>query len=326
MTKPDKTKIAVIGAGMTGMVCAQALRAAGYMPSVIDKGRGIGGRIATRRVEGGLQFDHGAQFMTVRSPELGNHLATMETTGSAAQWRPRICADGEVANDHWYVGTPAMNGLVKAFASDIDLNLRAEVSSISRRSSQWLVSFSDGQPDVLYDAVICTVPAPQTRSLLTSEPKLIDSIANVEMAPCWTLMFAFDAPQDFGFDVWQEPSENISLIARSSSRPERTQAPDCWIAHASPEWSQMNLELSNSQIASLMLDDLKQTMGPGASALIYHATHRWRFARTTQALGKPFIALDDHSLYVGGDWCLGPRIECAYESGLAIAKSFLKSR
>ena len=36
--------IVIIGAGMPGIACARALRAAGAPVRMIDKGRGIGGR------------------------------------------------------------------------------------------------------------------------------------------------------------------------------------------------------------------------------------------------------------------------------------------
>ena len=42
--------IVIIGAGMSGIACARALRKAGVPVRLIDKGRGIGGRVATRRV------------------------------------------------------------------------------------------------------------------------------------------------------------------------------------------------------------------------------------------------------------------------------------
>ena len=46
------TDIAVIGAGMAGLVCAQQLSQAGYSVVVVEKSRGVGGRVATRRLQG----------------------------------------------------------------------------------------------------------------------------------------------------------------------------------------------------------------------------------------------------------------------------------
>jgi predicted NAD/FAD-dependent oxidoreductase len=42
-----------------------------------------------------------------------------------------------------------------------------------------------------------------------------------------------------------------------------------------------------------------------------------------QALGQPFLRSDDGSLYLGGDWCIGPRVEAAWTSGTAIADAIL---
>ena len=47
-----QTAITIIGAGMAGLACARRLARAGHTPLVLDKSRGIGGRLATRQVTG----------------------------------------------------------------------------------------------------------------------------------------------------------------------------------------------------------------------------------------------------------------------------------
>lgn len=61
------TEITIIGACMAGLACAKRLVSAGYTPLMLDKGRSIGGRMATRRVTlaaDEVSFDHGAQYLT----------------------------------------------------------------------------------------------------------------------------------------------------------------------------------------------------------------------------------------------------------------------
>lgn len=59
------TDVLIIGGGISGLLCATELKRAGMSVRVVDKGRGVGGRMATRRMAGG-RLDHGAQFFTVR--------------------------------------------------------------------------------------------------------------------------------------------------------------------------------------------------------------------------------------------------------------------
>jgi predicted NAD/FAD-dependent oxidoreductase len=54
------TDVLIIGAGMSGTAAAELSRA-GRKLLVVDKGRGVGGRMASRRI-GEAVFDHGAQI------------------------------------------------------------------------------------------------------------------------------------------------------------------------------------------------------------------------------------------------------------------------
>jgi predicted NAD/FAD-dependent oxidoreductase len=62
------TDVLIIGAGMSGMAAASELSRAGLRVMVVDKGRAVGGRMASRRI-GEAVFDHGAQFITARSDQ-----------------------------------------------------------------------------------------------------------------------------------------------------------------------------------------------------------------------------------------------------------------
>ena len=64
-------KIAIIGAGIAGLTCAHMLKK--YNPIIFEKSRGIGGRLATRYSDQ-YQFDHGAQYFTVKDKEFDKFL------------------------------------------------------------------------------------------------------------------------------------------------------------------------------------------------------------------------------------------------------------
>ena len=58
--------VLIVGAGLCGLQAAGDLHQAKRRVLVLDKGRGVGGRAATRRWDG-VPVDHGAQFFTVRT-------------------------------------------------------------------------------------------------------------------------------------------------------------------------------------------------------------------------------------------------------------------
>lgn len=327
MNNLQRSKVAIIGAGMAGLACAERLHQAGYHPVIFDKSSRIGGRVATHEASDGWSFDHGAQFLTARSQEFKDRLDLLVTDGAVRVWQP-IDAPTKMstktqANDVWYVGAPAMDSLFKPMASGLDLRLSEGVTSLKRENEAWRLKTERDQVGTVFERVICTVPAPQVREIIPMTPDLINALSNVASAPCWTVMLGFNAKPDFGFDVWRSDTADITWISRNSSKPGRVMDDHCWVVHASPDWSQRHLGLDNDDAAERIMENLRRQVSFDPSSVAYLSAHLWRYARTIQELGTPYISSIDGSLYLGGDWCLGPRIECAFESGIAIARALL---
>ena len=318
--KPEDVSVAVIGAGLAGLTCARLLRDRGLSPVVFEKSRGLGGRLATRRTRDGLAFDHGAQFVTARSGAFREFLRQAAGDGAAALWHPDGLGSLYAAPQDWTVGAPGMNALAKPLAEGIDVRLSTPVSGVTRHDKGWHIAIDGDPDDLLFDYLISTVPAPQAAALLQAEPEVAAALAGVSMAPCWALLTAFPARIPAPFDVRRDAAGELAWVARSSSKPGRDAQADCWVAHASPAWSRQHLEEDREQIADEMLDMLSRVLGvDDLPQPVYTAAHRWRYALTTAELGQPYLGLPDRRLYLGGDWCLGARVEYAFESGRAIA-------
>jgi predicted NAD/FAD-dependent oxidoreductase len=305
----------VIGAGIAGLTCARALVTAGESVLVVDKGRGIGGRMATRRVdrpEGELRFDHGAQYVTARDPAFAALLEGMPR--SVAVW------DDGAEHPH-HVGLPGMSGLVHAMAANLDVRRGMAITEIHPATDKWQVMTSTE----VFEAsrVILTVPSPQVAALIGANHPLVPSLEPVEIAPCLTLMAAFPLTAAALLVSRKQPDHPLAFIARDSSKPGRPQAATTWVAQASPDWSAEHLEEDKAQIADRMLPLLCQAIGADPETALHMDAHRWRYARVITPLGKPFLRDGTGTLYLGGDWCLGPRVEAAWTSGLAIAQDIL---
>ena len=125
-------KIGIIGAGMTGIVCARNLSDAGYEPIIFEKSRGIGGRMATRRTSNGLQFDHGAQYITAKSKHFQRFIDSLITTGYAANWK--------IGGKNTIVGIPSMNAMLGAVANGLSLQFNEEIKTVDKTKKGWMIS------------------------------------------------------------------------------------------------------------------------------------------------------------------------------------------
>ena len=306
------TPVIIIGAGMAGLACARRLADAGMAPVVLDKGRGIGGRVATRRA-GDMQFDHGAQYVNAHGAGFASVLDGLENTGALAGW-----ADG-TGRTHM-VGVPGMSALPKALGVGLDIRQNTQVLRLTPDSRGWLLHLADGSLQAA--TVVVTVPAPQVASLLGADHPLVAPLGAVQMAPCLTLMAAIAGPAPFL--TRKDPDDPLSWIAQDSAKPGRPQGHGAlWVAQAGTALSMTHLEDDSATLTARMLPLLCDRLGAPLATVTHASTHRWRYARVTQPLGQPFLCSDDASLYLGGDWCLGGRIEAAWDSGTAIAVDLL---
>lgn len=318
-----RPRVAIIGAGVAGLTCAQRLLRGGINPTIIEKSRGLGGRMATRRHASGLVFDHGVQYFTARSPAFRELIDDAVDLDIADLWRPRLRGQEYPVTEDWFVGAPTMNAWLKPAAAAIDIRLDREVTEISRFGRGWRIGYADGSDDA-YDVIICTAPAPQAGALLRDEPEIAARIENAVLAPCWALMIAFESLFDPGFDADRIKDGALAWMARNGSKPARPDAPDCWVVHAGPDWSADALEHDPEQIAPTLIKMMREAAGHALPPIIHARAHRWRYALTKTPLGVSHLTSDDRTLFVGGDWCLGGRVEYAFESGNAMGGALLE--
>lgn len=306
-------EVAIIGSGIAGLACARRLVRAGRSPVIFDKGRGIGGRVATRRAAG-FQFDHGTQYVTARGAEFAAVLDGLATTGAVAPWQ-------HGSEGRSLVGCPGMTALAKALAEGLDVRQEAEVTSLRLEDGCWHIRIGETEHTAVH--VVVTVPAPQVSQLLGPDHPVVARLAPVRFEPCLTLMAAVAAPAPF---VTRRVRANpLAWIAQDSSKPGRpADAAVAWVAQAGPEFSREHLEEDPSAIVAAMLPLLCDRLGVTTDNVVHAAAHRWRFAHVAEPLGQPFVTAPCGTLHLAGDWCLGPRVEAAWTSGTAAAEDLLE--
>ncbi|MEM1163764.1 MAG: FAD-dependent oxidoreductase, partial [Pseudomonadota bacterium] len=227
--------------------------------------------------------------------------------------------EGGSGEEH-FVGVPGMSAMAKYLAKGLDIQQKEEVRTLSPVNDHWAVNTETAERTA--DRVAMTVPAPQAAKLLGPAHPLSARLGHVKMAPCLTLMAAFGDAAPVPFAQRRDASDDLSWIACNSDKPGRP-GPGCWIAQAGVAWSEKHLELERDDIAALMLPMLCDRIGADPASALFAAAQRWRYAHVATPLGAPFLKDENGSLWLGGDWCLGPRVEAAWDSGTAIANDIL---
>jgi renalase len=321
--------VGIIGAGIAGLACAQRLRAAGVQVAIWEKSLGVGGRTATRHHASGCSFDHGAQYFTVREASFRQQVERWRAAGVVDVWQGRIVTwkEGRPQPLHdqpeRYVGVPGMNALAKELAVGLNIQTRLAIETLQPSPRGWRVVGSGGEVHGPFDAVVSTVPAPQTAKLFQgSAGDFQPRLPAATMSPCWAVMLEPAEPIAVEFDAAFVHDSPLGWIARNSSKPQRGPR-ETWVLHATAEWSQSHLELGPESAAESLLRAFAIVVGKALPPSRSVVAHRWRYALPTQPLTERCLWDRRAGLGACGDWCGGPRVEGAFLSGEALAAAML---
>jgi renalase len=340
-TARPPSRIAVIGAGVSGAACAGALQKCGVQVTVFDKSRGVGGRMATRRVAwtgvDGKQrfsdFDHGAQHFSAQRPRFRAALQRAEQAGCVAPWHACVhSATPGLTGRRSHVAVPTMPALARHLMERVPVRLERPVMRLQRDADGWQVVLSGGDIAGPFDQVVLAMPPAQAAVLLAGhQDAWADALSGVEMLPCWTLMAVTDEV-DWPWDAAEPPRGPLAWVARNDRKPQRRAVPGyaCWVAHATAEWSQQHVDAEPQAVTALLKSALAQVLPrqQAGAVLAWHHTsaHRWRYAVPLRAApGQHDYFWWDAALglAVCGDFLAGGQVEGAWQSGDELADTLV---
>ncbi len=320
--------VVVIGAGLSGLSAANALQDAGLSCLVLEKARGPGGRMSTRRNEAD-RYDHGAQFFSCRSSLFQAQVDRWSEQGIVAPWSdPIVVIDrhGQRPSEHRrLVGVPGMNAPCRALAQQLDCRYQHHVRSIHHQQ-QWQLDTDHGSVGAQH--LIVTAPPEQAKTLLSGiDSALHQRLSTVQMLPCWAVMLTTEQPVTLSFSAaFVDTDSPLGWFAVDSSKPGRLgDQRQRFVLHGSTQWSRQHLEQTPEWVTRRLLDALRELVGQDVQASKVSA-HRWRYSQAAEPLTEDALVDADHSLVVAGDWCAGSRVEGAYVSGQAAARAVLRQR
>jgi renalase len=300
--------VVVVGAGISGLLVARDLRARGVPVVVVEKSRGFGGRLATKRV-GTAVFDQGAQYFTARSPRFA---------AAVAEWRDRGVVAPWPGSTHRFVARPSMNALGKMLAEGVEVRREWHVRSARRANDGWVLA-ADGRPPLRAGRLVVTAPVPQSLALFddgTLPPKLVEELRSLQYAPCLALLVTLRGPSAVPAEGVAPGGEPVRWIADNTKKGVAPGVPAAVTVHLGPAFSAEHYEKTAAELATLVLPAVRRWLGADVADV---EVHRWRFSEPTTTLRAPSVWLPDLGVGFAGDAFGGPRVEGAAVSGLDVA-------
>lgn len=339
--------IAIVGAGMAGLAAGRELARAGYAVTIFEKSRGLGGRVATRRVDT-FAIDHGAQIVKAPTPAT---LALLQEAGGATRIeRPVWIFDGEgrvSPGDPELNAEPAwtwpggLTALARYLATGLEVRRETTVAALRREGACYVAIDAGGRDLGCYDAVLLTAPAPQSAAILRAsaigaelrEP-FLEALAPVRYRACLSLALAYSRrPEPPWYALLNADRRHpIAWLACEHLKPGR--APDgagLLIAQMAPAWSEQYWEAlpkgTYGHDGAALLDAattvhelLRPLVGADLGSPLWVDVHRWRYALPDTACG-PLALTGLAGLFVAGDMEAGQgRVHHALESGWRAAE------
>lgn len=314
-------RLVIVGAGLAGLTAARAL-VGRYEVVVLDKSRGVGGRMATRRI-GAATVDHGAQFFTTHTAEFAEVVANWVAADVARPWfAGRIGPYGNVVVDGHtrFRGVGSMNAVAQHLAEGLDVRRSTPVQSVARVGDEWLVSTPHGALTV--DAVLLTAPVPQSLALLAAGGvELADddsrALQAIEYEPCLAVLAVLDGPTQLPPPGAVDPADGPVDWVADNHRKGVSAAPAVTI-HATAAFSRQHWDADDETVIAALLaaSHLGCAPLPGGTQV-----QRWRYARPITLYSARFLAAHEQPrLLFAGDAFGGAKVEGAVLSGTAAAE------
>ncbi|MEO1669721.1 MAG: FAD-dependent oxidoreductase [Cyanobacteria bacterium J06631_2] len=316
--RQERTSCIIVGGGITGLITATILQRRGISVTVLDKGKGIGGRMATRRVrhEDSIEgvFDYGTQYFSVKNPQFQTWVDDWLKCGVIKEWCQGF---GQADGKPRYCGVNGTRGIAKYLAQDLDVQTDTKVVKINY-NGYWIVHTEESQQ---YEAemLLLTMPVPQSLDLLDASLVVLPldvrfALENITYNPCIAVLALLEQPSNIPAPggIALEDSYLVWL----ADNCQKGISPNGYAVtlHGSPSFSEDYWDSDDAEIAYRLLTTAADYL---AAPVIKYQVHRWRYSQPKTFHTEPYLALSEIPLIMAGDGFVAPKIEGAVLSGIA---------
>lgn len=304
----------VVGAGISGLVLARRLKAAGRSVLVVEKSKSVGGRMATRR-DAEAVYDHGAQFYRLEANQPFSLDEIWRSTRSASLW----FQDG---SSLFKAAPRGITQLAKQCAEDLNINFEQKAVRVVPRDILTVDVVTESGQIITAKECYLTCPLPQSLALLkTSDLSYPVALNQIEYAKAVVGLFEVQCRNGSlsGFQYQQNVNGQIFSISNQLSK--LVSAKLAFTVTMMAEWSRSHFDDSDDQLLEQVRQTFEQYLKDHQheAKIIKGQLKKWRYSHPTSTYPKPYTGLAvSPNIFLLGDAFGGPSILGAVRSAEAV--------
>ncbi|XP_053495434.1 renalase isoform X2 [Ictalurus furcatus] len=334
------SRVLIVGAGLTGSVCACLLHrglANRAQITVWDKARGAGGRMCTSRSPHNLfcTVDLGAQYITATPYYSKIHKSFYQELLNHGIFKPlEARVEGMMAIEEGtvnYITPSGMSSVVKHYLkeSGAEVLFGHQITHIYNRGPCWEVHQKEGSPEQ-FDVVVLTMPIPQILQLQGDIGSLLSEserqkLEDVSYSSRYALGLFYKAGVQINVPwVAKYVSNNPCIRYIATDDKKRNLVSEKFgpsvVVHTSVPFGMEHLEDATEEVQAIILEELQKVM-PGLPEPESIKCQKWRYSQVTSSVADcpgQMTLLAKPLLVCGGDGFTHSNFDGCIESALKL--------
>lgn len=331
MQKIEKYDVIIVGAGICGIAAGNFLKESGLNIKLLDKGKSIGGRLATRKIISDdqlIKVDYGCKYIEANSFEFSQAVVGLIKNNSVKKWKTvnQNSLLNEIEKNLRFVGKQSMRQIALELSQNLSISNGIKITKVYREAGAWGL-IDENNNSYFSEAILFTMPVPQILDLLKNSnipilPNKKNELEKVEYArsivAILTLEKSSALKDEGGLKI---ENSAISFITDNNLKGVNEGSPTITV-EMSNDFSIKNWDKIEEEIANKIIEESSDFLN---SKVINYQIHKWKYSTPIKIYPKKFeFILEPGPIYFAGDAFLGNNVESAYLSGLDAAKSIVQ--
>jgi predicted NAD/FAD-dependent oxidoreductase len=330
--------VLVVGAGIAGLACARDLAHRGIPVTLLDRGRGVGGRCATRRVDG-QPVDHGVAFLHGSDPAFLDALHSVPGATLLEGWPSRVEGTGApcqpdafAPNERRVAFAEGVTAFPKMMVAGLDARLVTTVVGLHAEDDLWRLDLAGGGT-ARARTVVLAMATEETLALVDGLPPgdlelegarhLLRMVA--ASVPCLTVIAGY--PTDVPAPAWDVAFPETSSILKDVVHDSAKRQDPRWtvlVIQAAARWSRQHAGEPVASWTQSLLSEGARLYGEWVAHPAWTQVRHWQFGRIESGneLSGPLVVegAGGRTLGIAGEvFAEGGGVQAAWTSGRLLA-------